>query len=71
VLVEGNTVHAEGEPDEIDVLAGVTDRVGPTQPHRVVEVPVDRFGIAIPATAGVAVGGHDYEASGKPEGAEN
>ena len=53
MFVEGDTVDAEGEPDEVDVLAGVADRVGSTEPHGVVEVAVD--GLSVVA-AGVEPG---------------
>ena len=45
MFVEGDAVHAESEPEQVDVLASVTDRVSAAEPHGVVEVAVDRFGV--------------------------
>ena len=45
VLVQGDAVHCQGEADQVEVLAGVADGVGPSEPEGVVEVAVDRFGV--------------------------
>jgi hypothetical protein len=50
VFVEGDGVHAEGEAQQVDVLASVADGVGPAQPERVVEVPVDGFATSSTST---------------------
>ncbi len=45
MLVQGDAVHCQGEADQVEVLAGVADGVGPSEPEGVVEVAVDRFGV--------------------------
>ena len=43
--VQRERVHGEGEAEEVEVLAGVSDAVGASEPHGVVEVAVDGFGV--------------------------
>ena len=45
VAVERERVDGEGEAEEVEVLAGVADAVGASEPHGVVEVTVDGFGV--------------------------
>jgi hypothetical protein len=45
VSVQGEAVDAEREGEQVQVLAGVTDRVRTPQPQGVIEGPVDRLGI--------------------------
>ena len=45
MLVQGDAVHCQGEADQVEVLAGVADGVGQSEPEGVVEVAVDRFGV--------------------------
>ena len=33
MFAEGDAVHTEGEPEQVYVLAGVADRVGPAEPR--------------------------------------
>ena len=53
VFVNGDAVHAEGEAEKVDVLAGVPDGVGSAEPQGVVEVSVD--GLCV-VSAGVQSG---------------
>jgi len=59
VAVEGEAVDHEGVAEEIEVLAGMADTVGASEPEGVDEVAVDRFGIvaAWVETGEVGVGG--------------
>ncbi|MGZ0218757.1 MAG: S-layer homology domain-containing protein [Acidimicrobiales bacterium] len=50
VFVDGDAVHREGTADEVEVLSGVSDGVGPPEPEGVVEVAVDGLGVV---TSGV------------------
>jgi hypothetical protein len=50
VFVDGDAVHREGKADEVEVLSGVSDGVGPPEPEGVVEVAVDGLGVV---TSGV------------------
>ena len=61
VAVEGESVDHEGVAEEIEVLAGMAEAVGASEPERVDEVAVDRFGIvaAWVETCEVGVGGGD------------
>src|SRR4051812_33415738 len=43
--VQRERVHAEGEAEEVEVLAGVSDAVSTPEPHGVVEVTVDGLGV--------------------------
>ena len=45
MFVNGDAVDADGEADQVDVLAGVANGVGSAEPQGVVEVPVDGLGI--------------------------
>ena len=56
MFVECDGVDADGEAQQVDVLSGVADRVGPTQPEGVVEVPVDGFGVVASGVEGSEVG---------------
>jgi hypothetical protein len=49
VLVKGQRVDHEGVPEQVHVLAGVADAVGPAQVQGVLEAAVDRLGVAPPA----------------------
>jgi len=55
VLGEGERVHHEGEPEQVDPLAAVPDRVGPPQEEGVVEPAVDGFGVVALAEQPVEV----------------
>ena len=48
VAVDGQAVHGQRVGDQVEVLALVTDRVGPTEEKRVVQRVVDRLGVATP-----------------------
>ena len=45
MFVQCDAVHGEGVAEEVEVLASVPHRVGPSEPQRVVEVPVDGLGV--------------------------
>jgi hypothetical protein len=45
VSVEGEAVDHEGVAEEVEVLAGVADAVGASEPEGVFEVAVDGFGV--------------------------
>ena len=61
VAVEGESVDHEGVAEEIEVLAGMAEAVGASEPEGVDEVSVDRFGVvaAWVETREVGVGGGD------------
>ena len=48
MLKERQGVHHERVTDEIDMLAGVADAVGPPQPHRVIEASIGWWPTAAP-----------------------
>ena len=60
VAVEGEAVDHEGVAEEVEVLAGVADAVGASEPEGVVEVAVDGFGVVAagvePGEVGVGCG---------------
>jgi len=56
VFVKGDAVHADSETDQVDVLTGVADGVGASEPERVVEVAVDGFGVVTPRVESGEVG---------------
>jgi len=45
VAVQGERVDHQREAEEVEVLAGVADAVSASEPHGVVEMPVDGFGV--------------------------
>ena len=55
VFGEGQGVRHEGEPEQVEPLAAVTDRVGSTEVEGVVEGPVDGLGVVALAEQGVEV----------------
>jgi hypothetical protein len=61
VAVEGEGVDHEGVAEEVEVLAGVAEAVGASDPEGVVDAAVDGFGVeAAGVEAGeVGVGGRD------------
>ena len=56
VVVQCERVDGECEAEQVEVLAGVADAVGAAEPHGVVEVAVDGFGVVAAGEEAVEVG---------------
>ena len=56
VTVEGESVDHEGVAEEVEVLAGVADAVGSSDPEGVFEVAVDGLGVVAPRVEAGEVG---------------
>lgn len=60
---EGDRVGQEGEAQQVDQDPVLADRVGSTQPHAVVQRPVDGLGVVAPAVEPLVVGVRRYSGS--------